>query len=386
MAEVRTRLMLITTVPETLQTILKGQPRFLADEGGFSVSIVTSCEEGGAAIRQDEGVQVYCVPMKRRISPLSDILAIIRLVGILIRVKPHVVHTYTPKAGLIGIVSSWICRIPIRIHTFTGLLFPTAKGLRRHLLITVDKVISQLATTVVPEGKGVKRELEQSRITRKKLSVVGNGNIAGVDTSYFCRGYDRETEPAASLAIAEHTPEARVFIFIGRLNKDKGLNELAAAFQMLQGNVRLFVLGGEDKSAPVAHSTLQQLKDDARVSMLGFQSDIRPFLAVADVLVLPSYREGFPNVLLQASAMEVPIIATDVSGCNEIVTEGTNGWLVPPMDANKLARAMQNAINIDRESLRKAGRRGREVVVHKFEQGRYRKTLLEFYRRQLGRR
>jgi glycosyltransferase involved in cell wall biosynthesis len=373
------RLLIATTVPETLESILRDQPHFLGQY--FDVSLVSSPGRNVKAIGQNEGLDIFQVPMVRGISVFKDLMSVFRMAVLLRRVKPILLHSYTPKAGLVCMLAGWLCRVPIRIHTFTGLIFPTERGFRQKLLIWVDRLLCACATHVVPEGEGVRKDLQRYRITGKKLQVIGYGNIAGVDTSYFSPVAQGVTEAAArlrkSLSIAA---DDFLFCFVGRLNKDKGLAELISAFKGMPENVHLALVGGLDQSAPVDPVTLAAIESHSRIHQLGFLEDIRPVLRSAGALVLPSYREGFPNVVLQAGAMALPAIVSDISGCNEVIEPGYNGWLVPPRDSNALEGAMHQAIRMEHTTRREWGGRARRRVQERFERKEHWGRMLTFYR------
>ena len=372
------RVLITTTVPETLATILKDQPRYLASH--FQVVLATS---PGAQVKQvvhNEGVELHHVPMTRGISLVDDFFSLVCMIRVLRKLKPALVHSYTPKAGLVTMVAAWLCRVPVRVHTFTGLIFPTEHGFRQKLLIWVDRLICACATKIVPEGLGVKRDLEGFRITKKPMCVIGHGNIAGVDTAYFSsavRGIDQAcVELRVSLGLG---PEDFLFCFVGRLNKDKGLAELLAAFKMLPATAHLALIGSIDQTAPVDAVTLATIESHPNVHALGFMSDIRSALGAAEVLVLPSYREGFPNVLLEAGAMALPVIATDINGCNEVIETGYNGWLVPPRNAKALENAMRNALQMPTNLRNEMGQHARARIVQRFERQQHWDRMVTFY-------
>lgn len=262
--------------------------------------------------------------------------------------------------------------VGIRVHTFTGLVFPTSSGFKRRVLVAIDRLICAAATHIVPEGVGVANDLRRDRITSKALNVIGNGNIAGVDVEYFHPGRTEQLE------VFSHG--TFIFGFVGRLNRDKGLQELVSAFTNLEGRVALLLVGDLDGTAPVDSQTLFEIEAHPRIHTTGFLDDIRPALAACDVLVLPSYREGFPNVVLQAGAMGKPVIATDINGCNEVIETGFNGWLIPPRDSEALADQMVSAMNLTVEELGSIGRHARNRIVEQYEQGGYRQKLRDFYR------
>lgn len=374
----RLKITLVTTVPDTLASILIGQPNYLAKH--FDISLVTGPGSLVERVEKNEGLAVRKVSMNRGISPLKDLISVWSMWRTLRRIRPDIVHSYTPKAGLVAMVSAKLCGVPIRVHTFTGLIFPTATGLKQRILIWVDRLICACATHIVPEGLGVQSDLERYRITGKPLKVIGHGNIAGVDTAHFNPEAIGVHAAAAELrARLKLQPQAMVFCFVGRLNKDKGITELCAAFDALPEQPHLLLVGGLDHSAPISNDLQEAIKNNPRIHALGFMEDIRPVLHLANVLVLPSYREGFPNVVLQAGSMKLPVIATDINGCNEIIEPGFNGWLVPPRDAKALMQAMQKAMQASDSSLKQMGESARSRVKQWFEQQQHWERMKSFY-------
>lgn len=379
------RMMLVTTVPDTMAIILGGQPRHLAKQ--FELILVTSPGDLLTRIEAQENLPVTTVPMERGIHLLKDLASVWRMVQTLRLHRPDLVHSYTPKAGLVTMLAAWLCRVPVRVHTFTGLIFPTSKGLKQQVLIWADRLICACATHIVPEGQGVKQDLQRYHITSKPLRVIGHGNIAGVDTGHF-NPDDAEVRAAARalqtrLALE---PSSLIFCFVGRLNQDKGIVELFQAFATLPAQAHLLLVGELDSSAPIPKALQTALQNHPRVHALGFMDDIRPALSLADVLVLPSYREGFPNVVLQAGAMELSVIATDINGCNEVVEPGFNGWLVPARDACALHQAMQTAMQTQESERASMGQRARERIQARFERTEHWRRMEKFYSELLANR
>ena len=379
----RGRLLLVTTVPETFATILNGQPRQLAKY--FDVGLVSSSGDQIFQVEKAENIKVTQMPMVRGIDLYRDMGSVLRMVHILRKHRPDVVHSYTPKAGLVTMLAACLCRVPVRVHTFTGLIFPTSQGFKKKLLMWVDRLICACATHIVPEGLGVKNDLEKFRITSKPLQVIGHGNIAGVDTAYFsplAPGVD-----AAAAVLRERLgigEDSFVFCFVGRLNQDKGLVELMQAFVALPPSAHLLLVGDVDQTAPVGSEVLAAIAAHPRVHALGFLDDIRAALHAADVLVLPSYREGFPNSVLQAGAMALPVIATNINGCNEVIEPGVNGWLVPPRDAPALQVTMQEAMQAPSNVLQTMGRQARIRIQQWFEQQQHWERMVDFSQGLLG--
>ena len=365
----------ISTIPLSLDVLLQGQLRMLSEH--YEVVGVSSPGEELEKVAQREGIRTIAVPMERKISPFKDLVSLFRLIRLFQREKPWMVHSLTPKAGLLAMTAAWICRVPVRIHMFTGLVFPTTSGLKQKILMATDSITCACATNVLPEGKGVKRDLEHFRITSKPLQIIGNGNINGIDLEFFDR-----TPEVLEQAEKYRKEEVVTFCFVGRIVRDKGMNELVAAFQRLHQaypNTRLVLVGPfEEKLDPVLPETRQAIEQHAAIEWMGWQNDIRPFLAASEVFVFPSYREGFPNVVLQAGAMGLPSIVTDINGSSEIITEGVNGSIIPSQDEEALYKAMEKLL--DTEERRKLAQQARPQIANRYERKALWKELLKFYR------
>lgn len=373
------KLLIITTVPLTLDTILRDQPHFLNKR--YEVAIASSKKEYIKKIARYEGVDFYHIPMKRRISPFFDMLSILFLIKAIIDFKPDVTHSYTPKAGFITAISSFLCMVPHRIHTFTGLVFPTEHGVKNKLLLNVDRLICSLSSYIVPEGYGVKKDLSKFNVTKKPLNVIGSGNVAGVNAEHYSPRNTCINFEQIDHEVVEEIRKKFVYCFIGRITREKGVQELVESFCLLakKHDVFLLVAGDFEGHDVTFDMTRKQILEHNRIKYLGFLQDIRPVLCLSDCLVLPSYREGFPNVVLQAGAMEKPCIVTDVNGSNEIIIERFNGLVIEPHDHSGLYHAMDIAASMSNEKLREMGKRARTRIVENFEQEKYWKQLVQFY-------
>ena len=365
----------ISTIPLSLDVLLQGQLRMLSEH--YEVVGVSSPGEELDKVAQREGIRTIAVPMERKISPFKDLVSLFRLIRLFHREKPWMVHSLTPKAGLLAMTAAWICRVPVRIHMFTGLVFPTTTGLKQKILMATDSITCACATNILPEGKGVKRDLKHFHITSKPLQIIGNGNINGIDLEYFDR-----TPEVLEQAEKYRKEEVVTFCFVGRIVRDKGMNELVAAFQRLHQtypNTRLVLVGPfEEQLDPVLPETRQAIEQQAAIEWMGWQDDIRPFLAASEVFVFPSYREGFPNVVLQAGAMGLPCIVTDINGSNEIISEGINGCIIPSQNEQALYEAMEKMLNL--EERQKLAQQARPQIANRYERKALWKELLKFYR------
>ncbi len=362
----------IATVPMSLNILLKGQLAYL--DKSYGITAISGAGKDLDEVAQREGVHTHAIRMERQIAPLSDLVSLVRLYRYFRKEKPDIIHSLTPKAGLLSMVAGRMAGVPIRMHTFTGLIFPYKKGMMQKILIAMDKLLCYCATQIYPEGQGVKADLIKFRITGKPLTVLANGNINGVDVDFFNRNSVQPEFLAALRAEYKIRQEDRVFIFVGRLVRDKGINELVSAFVKLCQDVpatsrpKLLLVGPyEQELDPLLPETLAAIRDSPDIITTGFQTDVRPWMAMAELLVFPSYREGFPNVVLQAGAMGLNGIVTDISGCNEIVTDGANGWIVPVADAAGLYDRMRWCLEHPGQSLAMGGN-AREEVTERFRQ------------------
>lgn len=372
------KLVRLTTVSVSLNSLLKGQLRFLSD---YYEVVGISSDFGTERLKEvseREGVRCIDVLMYREISLLNDIKSLWKLIRLFKRENPYIVHANTPKGSLLAMMAAWITCVPHRLYTVTGLRFETATGRFRRLLIIMEKITCWCATKVIPEGKGVKDTLIANNITKKPLKVILNGNINGVDVNYYSR-----SEEVMRKVNAMKEEGVFCFIFVGRMVKDKGINELVRAFSkllILYSNIRLQLVGGFERELdPIAEDVERIIKEEKAIITWGFQHDIRPFLAMADVLTFPSYREGFPNVVLQAGAMGLPSIVTDINGCNEIIRDGVNGKIIPPHDEKALYEAMKYMYEHQNDKVKVMAQYVRPMIVERYEQQMVWRALLKEY-------
>lgn len=358
-----------STVPQSLNTFCKGVLKELSQE--YEVVAVSSPGEALDEVARREGVRTIAVPMQRHISLLSDLKSLWTMWQVMRKERPDIVHSITPKAGLICMMAAWLARVPLRVHMFTGLVWPTARGLKRRILMATDWITCACATHIIPEGEGVKNDLLSHHITHKPIKVLGYGNIRGIDLEHY------DPEPFKGPAHDGFT-----FVFVGRIVRDKGINELVAAFDRLHrehNDVRLVLVGRlEENLDPVSPATVERINHGDGIEAVGSQSDVRPFYADADALVFPSYREGFPNVVIEAGAMGLPSIVTDINGSREIIIAGKNGVIIPPRDENALYQAMKHFVE-NPDVVKALSANARPLVASRYEQGYVRKCLYDFY-------
>lgn len=358
------------TIGMSLNIFCKGLLGELRKDG-YEVVALASPDADLEELGKREGVRTIGVAMERHVSPWKDVVSLVRLTMVMMRERPDMVHSMTPKAGLLCMMAAWLAHVPVRVHTFTGLVWPTAKGLSRQILMLTDKITCFCATHIIPEGEGVKRDLQRC-ITSKPMRVLGYGNVRGVDLDYW-KKYEGSHE---------EKKDTFTFVFVGRIVRDKGVNELVSAFVRLHDecpSVRLILVGpAEDDLDPVLPRTRQLIKECEAIEAVGSQKDVRPYYEESDALVFPSYREGFPNVVIEAGAMGLPSIVTDINGSREIIVDGENGRIIPPRDEDALYDAMKWMIGHPAE-VECMARNARPMVARRYEQGYVRQCLKDFY-------
>lgn len=370
------KLIRVSTVPTSLDTFCNGFLKELSSD--YEVIALSSYGKEMNIIAKREGVKTIALDMERHISFKKDVVSLCKLIRVFYKEKPVIVHSITPKAGLLCMVAAWLTHVPLRVHTFTGLIFPTSSGLKRRILMLTDWITCACATHVIPEGEGVKDDLIKNGITKKELKVLGYGNIRGVDMKY----YDR-TESVKDEALKIRTTDIFTFIFIGRLVRDKGINELVNAAKRLyeEGfSFRILLVGSfEDDLDPLFPETKDIIQNASYIEFVGKKNDVRPWLAASDALVFPSYREGFPNVVLEAGAMGLPSIVTDINGSREIIEQDYNGVIVPVRNIEALYEAMREFLE-NPKKVSEMALKARNLIGERFEQKYVRQCQKDFYR------
>ena len=376
------KLIRVTTVPLSLENLLENQARFFSKH--FDITLVSSDKNKLQEIANNQGVDYFPLGLTRKITPLQDLLCLIRFAFFLRKVKPHIVHTHTPKAGIIGMLAAYIARVPLRMHTVAGLPLMESTGFKRSVLNLVERITYFCATHVYPNSKGLQDFIIQHEFCdQQKLKILGAGSSNGIDTSYFDPKQITTNQKHALKTKLNIEPTDFIFSFVGRLVGDKGINELIQAFVSVskkQTAAKLILVGHTEADLdPLLPETLHNIEFNENIIEVGFQKDIRPYLAITDAFTFPSYREGFPNVVLQANAMGIPCIVSNINGSNEIIKEGNNGIIVPLKDAEILHQKMvlllenPNQIKWSETNIRKA-------ITSTFERKVFWNLLLEEYK------
>jgi glycosyltransferase involved in cell wall biosynthesis len=379
---IKNKLIRITTIPLSLDKLLSGQLNYM--NSNYDVTAVSSEEDYLKKIGTKENVKTFNIEMSRKITPMRDIVAVVKLFLFLKKERPLIVHSHTPKAGIVAMIASKCAGIPIRLHTVAGLPLMETKGLKRSILESVEKLTYSCATKVYPNSKGLHDFIVANKFTaHEKLKIIGSGSSNGINTKHFSPEQVSTSQQQKLKTELGIEAEDFVFIFVGRLVADKGINEVVAAFKKIVQNnlnIKLLLVGlYEQDLDPLDASTLEEINKNKNILFAGYQDEIRPYLAISNALVFASYREGFPNVVLQAGAMGLPSIVTDINGCNEIIVDGQNGIIIPVKNSDAVYKAMKEMKenNTLRTHLQQ---NSRTMIVSRFEQKVVWEAILEEYK------
>ncbi len=359
------RVIIITTVPLSLATLIKGQPKYLSKF--FNVTLITSSSPNNRDIEKFEGVEIISIDMSRKITPFKDLKSLIKIYLYLLKSKPDIVYSFTPKAGLLAMVASFFARVPKRVHNIVGMPLMEASGKKKILLKSIERLTYSFATNLFCNSYGL-REFINKNLTKRDIKVIGNGSINGVDTEFFKDIYtkDEKDRLREELNIRESD---FVLLFIGRIVKDKGIDELIKAFNILNKkykNIKLLIVGDfEADLNPI--DNIELLNSNRDIIRIDFQKDIRPYLSISSLFVLPSYREGLPNSLLEAGSFGVPLLATNINGCNEIIVDRENGILVSKKSVNSLINGIETLIK-DKKLYQKLKSNIRNSIIKRYNQ------------------
>jgi lipopolysaccharide/colanic/teichoic acid biosynthesis glycosyltransferase/glycosyltransferase involved in cell wall biosynthesis len=383
----RPKLVHVTTVPQTL-AFLRGQVAYMTSHG-FDVAAVSSPGPELLAFGRSEGIEVHPVAMPRRITPLGDLVALFRLVRLFRRIRPDVVHGHTPKGGLLGIIAARLAGVRARIYTLHGLPMETATGLRRTILRSCEQLSCGLARGVLAVSESLRRRaLSYGLCPAEKIAVLGAGTVGGVDAERRFAPAPSCSYEAARVRRALGIPsEVRVVGFVGRVVRDKGVEDLVGAWAELREefpDLYLLLVGPVEPLDPISPEAERVLRRDPRVRMAGPLDGMRAVYSTLDVVALPTYREGFPQVPLEAAAMERPVVASSVTGCVDAVVDGETGTLVPPRDPHALALAL-GAYLRDPALRRRHGRAARARVLRDYRPENLCLLTHWEYQRMLGR-
>lgn len=334
-------------------------------------------------LRQNEGIRTEIVEMTRRISPLKDLVATYKFYRLLKIEKPHIVHSHTPKAGIVGMLAAFLAGVPNRFHTVAGMPLLESTGFKRTLLNFVEKLTYYFATKVFPNSKGLYDIILEEGFTKaNKLQLIGKGSSNGIDISHFNKENISKKEQDQLKKELGITPNDFVFVFVGRMVTDKGINELVLAYDKLSkicNNTKLLLVGWRENDLdPLLPETEMILNSNPNIIEAGFQADVRPYFAISNILVFPTYREGFPNVVLQAGAMQLPSIVTNINGCNEIIQHSKNGLIIPVKNVDAILESMTWCLN-QHDHLKEMSNNSRDLIAENYQHTYIWEELLKMY-------
>lgn len=347
---------------------MQGQLRYIRGSG-FHVTAICSPGPQLDAFAATEGIETCSVAMKREIAPIKDIASFFQLVRTLRKIRPQLINVSTPKAGLLGSVAGFFLRVPCRVYTLRGLRFETASGTKRALLRVLEKLVCYLSHQVICAGPGLRqRAIDLGLVRPEKAIVLASGSTNGVDIAAYEPTHERQNWAANFRRENGVALGAPVIGFVARFTRDKGLPELYYAFSSLRetfSDLRLLLIGDFEVGDPIPAPIRTEIESDSHVIRTGFVKDPAPYYHVMDLLALPTYREGFPNVVLEALAAEVPAVTTTATGAMDSVLDGVTGYVVPVADADQLRIAIEKLI-ADKTLRTEMGRNGRLWVTRKF--------------------
>lgn len=367
----------VTTIATSLN-FFKGQYQLLSED--FDITAIASHKDDLIKIGEDNGIKTHYIPMEREISLFKDFYSLICFICYFIKERPYIVHGNTPKGSLLSMIAAWITRVPVRIYMCHGLRYQGCGGFKRKLLMFMERISCRCATEVMCVSNGIKEVLIEDKITNKEPVVIWNGSVRGIDTIKFNPDNFKDNSNLKQ----QYNLNENDFIltFVGRIVKDKGINELVEAVNILHSkyaNIKLLLIGGfENTGNPVSDITKKIIDESDFIIATGPQSNIASFLSITNLFVFPSYREGFGLSLMEAGAMGVPSIASNIPGCNEVVIDGETGILIPSHSSQAIIDSVEKLYN-DRELLNKIKSNCRNSIIERYEQNKLWQYYREFY-------
>jgi glycosyltransferase involved in cell wall biosynthesis len=374
----------ITTVPMAFKVLLAGQPRFMS-ENGFNVIMISADGKEAADLEKEEGCPHVVVPMTRRITPIRDLVSFFKLRSAISKYKPDIVHTHTPKAGLLGMLAARSLGVKIRIHTVGGLPLIIEKGFKRRLLMFTERLTYWGATEVWPNSRSMMNFIIDEKLAKPaKLAVIDNGSTNGIDLRKFSR---KNLDPAVLEKIMHALPKegGLKILCVGRMVKDKGIEELISVFLQLQKNysLQLILVGPfEAHLDPLSPETLDDIINNPAITHITWSDSIEYYMAIADIFVHPSHREGFPNVILQAGAMHLPVICSNIPGNADIIQNNKTGLMFEVKNEVALYNRLKFAIE-NKETTEKIAQALYDEVTQLYNRKRIHEVILDTYNRLL---
>ena len=372
----------VTTIPLSLEKLLGGQLSYM--KTFYNVIAVSSDKEKLEEVGVAEGVDTYYIQLTRKITPIKDLVAVWKMYTFLKKEKPFIIHSHTPKAGLVSMLAAKLAGVPNRLHTVAGLPLLESTGLKRVVLDFVEKLNYKCATKVYPNSNALKNIIIDNKLAKQnKLKVIGYGSSNGINLDYFNpKNFTAEDVLTLKKQLGIKS-ENYVYIFVGRIVKDKGINEVIESFVQVNlenPNTKLVLVGPfEADLDPIKPENFKEIKNNKNIIEIGYVNDVRPYFLIANTLVFPSYREGFPNVVMQAGAMGLPSIVSNINGCNEIIEDKKNGLIIPVKDAVSLTASMKELL-LNQDLYLKLKENSRVSIQDRYEQNFIWQEILKEYK------
>lgn len=383
------KLLRISTFPISLKVLLSGQMRFLVHKG-FQVQMVSADGKERQAVIDAEGCPHHIIPFTRAITPLQDLYCLWLLIRLIRRFRPQIIHTHTPKAGLLGMLAAKITAVPIRIHTVAGLPFMTAQGRRRRLLITMEKLTYWAAHQVWPNSQMMLKYMKDKKLCPvNKLSIISKGSSNGIDVERFSSNSLKKKQLDFIKNKINYDPSSTYLLTVGRIVKDKGIVELLEVFIQLhqdKPNLKLILLGPfeyERKEEVIPDKYHYIIQNHPAIQHITWSDEVEYYMHLADILVHASHREGFPNVLLQAGLMKCPIVCSDISGNMDIIEPEKTGLSFSVGQQSSLKKSIKKAL-ISQSELKKGAFLLQKSILEKYDRKIIHQNIFEEYLELLG--
>jgi glycosyltransferase involved in cell wall biosynthesis len=381
------KLLRITTVPLSLKVLLTGQMKYMK-EHGFEVLMVSADGDEVKGIVENEQCLHKVVNIQKKINPIKDLISLYQFIKVIREFKPDIVHSHTPKAGIIGMLGAFLCRVPVRLHTNSGTPLLTATGFSRILIYCFEKLSYLCATFVYTNSNSLKSFLiENNLISPKKIEVLGKGSSNGIDLKRFSHEALDSTKLDKIKSQIEFDKSIFYFVFIGRIVKSKGITELIDAFEAVfsnHPNIRLLMVGNfEDDFEPIEINLKNRILTHEAIKFVGWSNEVEYYLAISDCLVFPTHREGFPNVLLQAGAMKCPILCTDAVGNVDIVSHESTGIMFP-VGNTEILREKMNFVLENQEQVKNYANHLFQIVHNDYAREKVHEILFNEYKKKIN--
>lgn len=355
--------------------------QILFNAGSDKVFVVSNPRDENQSADHLAGSELKEIQMSREINPVRDFIALFEWIGLLRKIRPEVIAVGTPKAGMLGIIAGWLTRVPKRIYVVRGLRLETEKGFKKSILLMIERLVARLSTSVQYVSPSLRQRCLQLGIgTLEKAVVIDKGSSNGIDL-------DRFNPEAFDVSAIEHlqaefglNPNLTTIGFVGRLVADKGLKDLIAAVEIIARDtnaLQLLLIGGEDSNQG-SFDTTQLTELGITVVKTGAVEDVRPFYQMMDVFVLPTLREGFPNVVLEARAMRSLVVTTDATGAIDSIGSGEFGILAKAGDSRDLARGIREALGLSPQEREELLDKSEKDLQH-YERSMLQKKIAEYY-------